>query len=181
MDGSANDTIGNIYISLLGDSISKVVGRPKLPPIALTGKYFANLITIDDINNVEDIVGERGLTFTLHDPVYGGEKFSPAIIGNGTTHKYLLYFDSKFPFVHQNIVTINLGTSYTVNQGVDVFSTMTSHLGSYIKSIVIKFAKYFPIRDANGTSLYAKSCCWPPSAYFFLFIMTASLRTTVYP
>ena len=93
-------------------------------------------ITIDDINNVEDIVGERGLTFTLHDPVYGGEKFSPAIIGNGTTHKYLLYFDSKFPFVHQNIVTINLGTSYTVNQGVDVFSTMTSHQGSYIKSTV---------------------------------------------
>ena len=91
---------------------------------------------IDNINNVEDIVGERGLTFTLHDPVYGGEKFSPAIIGNGTTHKYLLYFDSKFPFVHQNIVTINLGTSYTVNQGVDVFSTMNSHQGSYIKSTV---------------------------------------------
>lgn len=87
-----------------------------VPLASRMGKYFANLITIDDINNVEDIVGERGLTFTLHDPVYGGEKFSPAIIGNGTTHKYLLYFDSKFPFVHQNIVTINLGTSYTVNQ-----------------------------------------------------------------
>ena len=107
-----------------------------VPLASRMGKYFANLITIDDINNVEDIVGERGLTFTLHDPVYGGEKFSPAIIGNGTTHKYLLYFDSKFPFVHQNIVTINLGTSYTVNQGVDVFSTMTSHQGSYIKSTV---------------------------------------------
>ena len=89
-----------------------------VPLASRMGKYFANLITIDDINNVEDIVGERGLTFTLHDPVYGGEKFSPAIIGNG------------------NIVTINLGTSYTVNQGVDVFSTMTSHQGSYIKSTV---------------------------------------------
>ena len=33
-------------------------------------------------------------------------------------------------------MTINLGTSYTVNQGVDVFSTMTSHQGSYIKSTV---------------------------------------------
>ena len=69
-----------------------------VPLASRMGKYFANLITIDDINNVEDIVGERGLTFTLHDPVYGGEKFSPAIIGNGTTHKYLLYFDSKFQF-----------------------------------------------------------------------------------
>jgi len=42
MDGSANDTIGNIYISLLGDSISKVVGRPKLPPIALNRKIYAS-------------------------------------------------------------------------------------------------------------------------------------------
>lgn len=33
-------------------------------------------------------------------------------------------------------MTINLGTSYTVNQGVDVFSTMTSHQGSYIKSTI---------------------------------------------
>ncbi|MFR8427569.1 MAG: hypothetical protein ACLVCH_08345 [Roseburia inulinivorans] len=105
-----------------------------IPLTTRMANYFSNLITFDHINNVEDIVGERGLTFTLHDPVYGGEKFSPAIIGNGTTHKYLLYCDSKFPFVHQNIVTINLGTSYTVNQGVDVFSTMTSHQGSYIKS-----------------------------------------------
>lgn len=98
--------------------------------------YFSSLITIDDVNNVEDVVGERGISFTLYDPVYGGDKFAPAIIGNGTTHKYLLYFDSKFPFIHQNIATLNLGTSYTVNQGVDVFATMTSHQGSYIKSMI---------------------------------------------
>lgn len=96
--------------------------------------YFANLITIDDLDNVEDIVGDRGLTFTWHDPVYGGNKFSPAIIGNGTTHKYLLYCDSKFPYVHQNIVTINLGTSYSVNYGVDVFNSMNRAQGSYVKS-----------------------------------------------
>ncbi|MCI5918754.1 MAG: ABC transporter permease [Roseburia sp.] len=98
--------------------------------------YFSKLITIDSVNNVENIVGERGISFTLHDPVYGGDKFSPAIIGNGTTHKYLLYFDNKFPFVHQNIITINLGTSYSVNEGVDVFKTMNSAQGSYTKSLI---------------------------------------------
>jgi oligopeptide transport system permease protein len=96
--------------------------------------YFSGLITVDNVNNVEDIVGERGITFTWHDPVYGGDKFSPAIIGNGTTHKYLLYFNSKFPYIHQNIFTINLGTSYSVNSGVDVFTTMTQTQGSYVKS-----------------------------------------------
>lgn len=98
--------------------------------------YFSKIITIDSIHYAEDVKGERGITFTLFDPVYGGKKFSPAIIGNGTKHKYLLYFDSKFPFIHQNIITINLGTSYSVNQGIDVFETMNRSQGSYVKSLV---------------------------------------------
>ncbi|MCC8152326.1 MAG: ABC transporter permease [Lachnospiraceae bacterium] len=96
--------------------------------------YFGSIFVIDNVNNVEDIEGERGLTFTWYDPVYGGEKFSPALIGNGTTHKYLVYFDNQFPYFHQNILTIHLGTSYVVNTGVDVFTTMTASQGSYVKS-----------------------------------------------
>lgn len=96
--------------------------------------YFTNLVAIDNIHKVEGDVGERGLTFTWHDPVYGGEKFSPAIIGNGTYHKYLFYVDSVFPYVHQNFATIQLGTSYSVNKGVDVFDTMTRSQGSYVMS-----------------------------------------------
>ena len=72
--------------------------------------FFKNLIQVDSIHYVEDddqLVGERGLSFTWYDPAYGGTKFSPAIIGNGTKYKYLVYFDNKFPFIHQNIVKIN--------------------------------------------------------------------------
>lgn len=101
-------------------------------------KYFTQMFQIDNIHYVpeETDIGERGLTFTLYDPVYGGEKFSPAIIGNGTLHKYLLYFDDHFPFLHQNLLTINLGESFTVNQGVDVFTTMTESQGSYVLSSI---------------------------------------------
>ncbi len=99
-------------------------------------KYFSSIFQIDNIHKVENDVGERGLSFTLYDPVYGGDKFSPAIIGNGTKHKYLVYFDSKFPYFHQNIFSIQLGTSYTVNSGVDVFDTMTRSQGSYVKSTI---------------------------------------------
>lgn len=98
--------------------------------------YFTGLVSVDSIHYVKEDIGDRGLTFTLHDPVYGGEKLSPAIMGNGTQHKYLLYFDSRFPFIHQNILTINLGTSYTVNNGTDVFTTMSSSQGSYVKSMI---------------------------------------------
>ncbi len=76
----------------------------------------------------------EAISFTLHDPVYGGEKFSPAIIGNGTQHKYLLYFDNKFPYLHQNIIEINLGKSYSVNEGIDVATTMSRAQGSFLKS-----------------------------------------------
>lgn len=107
-----------------------------VPLLKRMWSYFTGIFTIDNINKIENDVGERGLTFTLHDPVYGGDKFSPAIIGNGTYNKYLLYFDSKFPFIHQNIISINLGQSYSVNQGVDVFDTMTTSQGSYVKSLV---------------------------------------------
>ena len=100
--------------------------------------YFTGMIAIDNIHYVpEDVdIGERGLTFTLHDPLYGGDKFSPAIIGNGTYHKYLLYFDGDFPFIHQNFATINLGLSYSVNQGVDVALTMSQSQGSYVRSLI---------------------------------------------
>ena len=106
------------------------------PLILRVVTYFTGLITVDNIHAVEDDVGERGLTFTLHDPVYGGDKFAPAIMGNGTFHKYLLYTDNKFPYIHQNLISINLGKSYSVNQGVDVFTTMTKTQGSYTASMI---------------------------------------------
>lgn len=96
--------------------------------------YFGSIFVIDNVDNVEEIEGERGLTFTWYDPMYGGEKFSPALMGNGTTHKYLIYFDNQFPYFHQNILTIHLGTSYVINSGIDVFTTMTASQGSYVKS-----------------------------------------------
>ena len=102
------------------------------PLIGRLLNYLGSVITIDNIHKAPDIEGKRGLIFTWHDPVYGGEKFSPAIMGNGTTHRYLLYFDSKFPYLHQNLITISLGTSFVVNSGVDVFTTMTQSQGSYV-------------------------------------------------
>ncbi len=103
-------------------------------PVRLV-KYFAGIFQVDNINYVEEDIEDRGLTFTLYDPVAGG-KFSPAIMGNGTKHKYLLYVDGNFPYIHQNLLTINLGESYSVNTGIDVFITMTSSQGSYVKSTV---------------------------------------------
>ena len=127
-------------------------------------KYLTGLVTIDNIHYVEEEIEDRGLTFTWYDPAYGGEKFSPAIIGNGTYNKYLLYFDDQFPFMHQNLVKLNLGLSFSIRQGIDVFTTMTETQGSYAYSTVtypsgaveesadnLHSATYAPGSLANGT------------------------------
>ena len=117
-------------------------GEPRLyayrniPVLMRLVNYFKDLITVDNIHYVEDEIEDRGITFTLHDPVYGGEKFSPAVMGTGTQYKYLFYFDDSFPFIHQNMVKINLGLSYSIRQGIDVFQTMTESQGSYAYSTV---------------------------------------------
>lgn len=124
-------------------------GQPQLyatkdiPLLKRAFTYFTHMFFVDSIHYVPDYIdiGKRGITFTMYDPVKnpnGAEKkvFSPAIIGNGTKSKYLLYFDGKFPYMHQNILTLNLGESYTVNRGVDVFTTMTSSQGAYVLSTI---------------------------------------------
>ncbi len=100
-------------------------------------KYFTGMITVDNIHYVEEDIGERKITFTLHDPAYGGDKFAPAIMGNGTKHKYLLYFDNNFPYIHQNLVTLNIGLSYSINKGIDITNTMNDPQGKQEQRDVI--------------------------------------------
>ena len=117
-------------------------GEPRLfayrdiPVLKRLGRYLSGLITVDSIHYVQEDIENRGLTFTLYDPAYGGERFSPAVMGNGTQFKYLMYCDSRFPFIHQNLIRLNLGTSYSVNTGAEVLETLTTSQGSFAYSTV---------------------------------------------
>ena len=117
-------------------------------------KHFTGIITVGNIHYVPEDrdIGERGLTFTTHDPVYGGEQFAPAIMGNGTKHKYLLYFDHQFPFIHQNLVNVNLGLSYSIDTGVDVLQIMNVTQGSYVLSPTV-----FPtgLKESSADDLHS--------------------------
>jgi len=114
----------------------RLFAHKDIPLIQRLVTYFTKLVRVDNIHYASGDVGERGLTFTLYDPAYGGEKFSPAIMGNGTMHKYLFYCDDEFPYIHQNLVTINLGKSFSVTRGIDVFNTMTDKQGGFDRSII---------------------------------------------
>lgn len=58
-----------------------------------------------------------------------------AVVGSGTHHKYLLYFDSRFPFIHQNFIHINLGVSFTTYRGQEITSVVTNPTGELKTSV----------------------------------------------
>ena len=137
-----------------------------IPVFTRLWKYLTSLVSVDNIHYVKEDIEDRGLEFTWYDPAYGGEKFSPAIMGTGTKYKYLLYCNDQFPYIHQNLVTISLGDSYTVNRGIDVWTTMTQAQGSFKNSLVsypsgkrevsaddLHSAKYAANSLANGTAV----------------------------
>ena len=92
--------------------------------------WFGNLIQIDTPWAVQDPNNpdlERYIKFGTT-PTGG-----LALIGSGTVHKYLIYTDSIFPFIHQNIITLNLGKSYPTFQGFEVLDVIFQSQGEEVK------------------------------------------------
>ena len=87
--------------------------------------YIKGFFSVETKNMVKDErLTERYIRFEK-DPYSG----LFAIVGSGTQHKYLLYFDSRFPFIHQNFIHMNLGTSYTRFRGQEITGVITSPQG----------------------------------------------------
>ena len=113
-----------------------LVYATKDQPIAsIVFNFFKNMIVIDHPYRVNDPSNPD-----LERKIYWGTDYNglPALMGSGTEHKYLIYFDSSFPFVHQNIISINLGQSYPSYAYVDIIKVISQGQGSE-KSTVQKF------------------------------------------
>ena len=66
--------------------------------------FYGNLIQIDHPNVIKDASNpklERYIRIE-NDPAIGW-----SVVGSGTKHKYLLYFNGQFPFIHQNFVSLS--------------------------------------------------------------------------
>ncbi len=95
--------------------------------------FFSHLLVFDTTSYAEvtdEYVAKYGelerKIYWATDPLNG----MPCIMGSGTKHKYLFYFDNVFPFVHQNFVKINLGKKYFSNQ--DFFEYFTQNQGEVV-------------------------------------------------
>ena len=108
--------------------------------------YFTHIINFENKRMVEDEnLTDRYVRFEK-DPYSGAF----AIVGNGTQHKYLLYFNNRFPFIHQNWMHFNLGTSYTTYRGQEITTVITTPTGDIKKTM-----QQYPA--ALGTDQYVES------------------------
>ena len=97
-----------------------------VPLITRVLKFYANLIKIDHPWNVQDPNNpdlERSIKIK-NDPEVG-----LSLVGSGTKYKYLVYFNSSFPFIHQNIVHFDLGVSYPTYSGLNVTDVIAGSQG----------------------------------------------------
>ena len=91
--------------------------------------YLTHLITVETINDVKDPALTERYVRVEHDPYSG----LFAVVASGTTHKYQLYFDGRFPFIHQNWIHLNLGTSFTKYRGQEITDVINSPTGDQFK------------------------------------------------
>ena len=121
-------------------------------------EFYANLIQIDHPNVIQDEENpnlERYIRFE-NDPSIGW-----SLVGSGTKHKYLLYFNGQFPFVHQNFITFNLGNSYPTYANIPVLQVITQGQGQTKSSEV-----QFPTgkKKISSVNIYSRTYKTPSKA-----------------
>lgn len=91
--------------------------------------FYSNLIVIDHPWKIQDSTNKDLERYVRveNDPAIGW-----SVVGSGTKHKYLLYANGKFPFIHQNFVTFNLGTSYPSFANIPVLQVITQGQGKTV-------------------------------------------------
>ena len=123
-----------------GYTVEKFLGNGRyyaykdIPVIKRMGSWLSHLIVIDTPMSVKDEGNpdlKRGISFGRTPS--GGI----AIIGSGTTYKYLFYTNSKFPWIHQNFIRMNFGVSYPTYQGLDVLRVLFQSQGDEAKRHVV--------------------------------------------
>ncbi len=108
----------------------------EIPLWKRVARFYGNMFEFDHPWKVKDPSNpdlERSLKIQKDDLV------GWALVGSGTQYRYQIYFNSQFPYIHQNFLKMNLGYSYPTFAGQNVIDVMTDGQGKS-KSQETKFA-----------------------------------------
>ncbi|MGT2908044.1 ABC transporter permease [Streptococcus dentiloxodontae] len=93
-----------------------------IPVYERVWNFYVHLIDIDHPWKVQD---KSNPNLKRYLKIVNDKSVGWSLVGSGTEHKYLIYFNASFPYIHQNIVTFDLGVSYPTyanNKVLDVIS-----------------------------------------------------------
>lgn len=113
----------------------------ELPIWERVGRFYANLIQIDTPWAVHDAKNPKLARYLK---IENDKTVGWALVGSGTKYRYQIYFNGSFPYIHQNIIKLNLGTSYPTFAGNKVTEVIA---GSQGQSVATKY------KFANGQTM----------------------------
>lgn len=97
-----------------------------IPLMSRVLKWYRDLIQVDSVNAIKDPANpnlKRGYYFTKD---WSGRL---ALAASGTKYKYQLWVDGSFPFLHQNVIKLNMGRSYPTFDGLPVLEVIAGGQG----------------------------------------------------
>lgn len=113
--------------------------------------FYGKLISIDGTNKISDPDNPD-----LERKYYWGtnpNNGSPALLCSGCQYKYQMYFDGSFPFIHQNKIHLDFGTSYPINSGIPTMQVISEGQGSAKKT-----AQKFETGIEENSAIIQTSC-----------------------
>ena len=120
-------------------------------------EFYANLIQIDHPNVIQD---EENPDLKRYIRIENDPAIGWSVVGSGTRHKYLLYFNGQFPFVHQNFVSLNLGNSYPTYANTPVLQVISQGQGQ-TKSSEVQFPTG---KKTSAVDIYSRTYKTPSKA-----------------
>lgn len=118
-------------------------------------QFYANMIKVDHVNAVSDIDNQE-----MDRKVYLGTDPNglPAVKCSGCEHNYLLYLDNRFPFIHQNWITFNLGKSYPSFAYIPVLEVVSNNQGTYKYADIV-----FETGSEQSSPINIHECVYKPT------------------
>lgn len=93
----------------------------ELPLWERLSRFYGGLIKIDTPWAIHD---KKNPNLKRYLKIEHDETVGWAVVGSGTKYRYQIYFNGSFPYIHQNIIKFNLGTSYPTYANLPVSSVI---------------------------------------------------------
>ena len=125
-------------------------------PLEILGNFYSHFIQIDLPNKIE-VPDNPDLERKYY--IGSDQNGVPAVMCSGCEYKYQIYFDGSFPFIHQNIITLDFGTSYPTKLGIDTMNVIADGQGNAKME-----EQTFPTGSTQNSPLLQHSCRYKPTS-----------------